>query len=150
MPGKVNPVIPEMMNQIGFQVIGNDVTVTMAASAGQLQLNAMEPVIVLNILQSMRMLTRGMEIFRVRCVNGIEVDVDRCKALLDQSLVLATPLAKLIGYSKAAALSKKALVENRALRDVVEEDGVLGPTDLDRVFEGAAAFAQTSITPSVI
>ncbi|MFW8641949.1 lyase family protein [Rhizobium beringeri] len=92
MPGKVNPVIPEMMNQIGFQVIGNDLTVTLAASAGQLQLNAMEPVIVLNILQSMRILTRGMGIFRVLCVNGIEVDVERCKALLDHSLVLATPL----------------------------------------------------------
>lgn len=148
MPGKVNPVIPEMMNQIGFQVIGNDLTVTMAASAGQLQLNAMEPVIVLNILQSMRMLTRGMEIFRVRCVNGIEVDVDRCKVLLDQSLVLATPLAKLIGYSKAAALSKKALAENRALRDVVEEDGVLGPSDLNQVFDSTAAFARVLLIPS--
>ncbi|MCJ8054611.1 aspartate ammonia-lyase [Shinella curvata] len=150
MPGKVNPVIPEMMNQIGFQVIGNDLTVTMAASAGQLQLNAMEPVIVLNILQSMRMLTRGMEIFRVRCVDGIEVDVDRCKALLDQSLVLATPLAKLIGYSKAAALSKKALAENRALREVVEEEGVLGQAELEQVFDGAASFARASFNRSVL
>ncbi|UWU25914.1 aspartate ammonia-lyase (plasmid) [Rhizobium sp. CB3060] len=148
MPGKVNPVIPEMMNQIGFQVIGNDLTVTMAASAGQLQLNAMEPVIVLNILQSMRMLTRGMEILRVRCVEGIEVDVNRCKSLLDQSLVLATPLAVLIGYSKAAALSKKALVENRALREVVEEDGILTPGDVERVFERAAEFADITLSPS--
>ncbi|WP_105385099.1 aspartate ammonia-lyase [Neorhizobium alkalisoli] len=148
MPGKVNPVIPEMMNQIGFQVIGNDLTVTMAASAGQLQLNAMEPVIVLNILQSMRMLSRGMEIFKVRCVDGIEVDVDRCKALLDQSLVLATPLATIVGYSKAAALSKKALIENRALRDVVEEDGTLTIGEIERVFDHAAGFADTSLAPS--
>ncbi|MCV9999341.1 aspartate ammonia-lyase [Pararhizobium sp. YC-54] len=148
MPGKVNPVIPEMMNQIGFQVIGNDLTVTMAASAGQLQLNAMEPVIVLNILQSMRMLTRGMEILRVRCVDGIEVDIERCKALLDQSLVLATPLAILIGYSKAAALSKKALVENRALREVVEEDGSLTPGDLERIFDRAAEFADVTLSPT--
>jgi aspartate ammonia-lyase len=145
MPGKVNPVIPEMMNQIGFQVIGNDLTVTLAASAGQLQLNAMEPIIVLNILQSMRMLTRGMEIFKVRCVDGIEVDIDRCKALLDQSLVLATPLATLVGYSKAAALSKKALLENRGLRDVIEEDGILSPADIERVFERAAVFAESSL-----
>ncbi|NEI67386.1 aspartate ammonia-lyase [Rhizobium leguminosarum] len=149
MPGKVNPVIPEMMNQIGFQVIGNDLTVTMAASAGQLQLNAMEPVIVLNILQSMRMLTRGMEIFRSRCVNGIEVDVERCRAVLDQSLVLATPLATLVGYSKAASLSKKALAENRALREVVEEDGILGQSDIDRIFD-AAAFVQAMKTPLVL
>src|SRR5690606_3792626 len=92
MPGKVNPVIPEMMNQIGFQVIGNDLTVTLAASAGQLQLNAMEPVIILNILQSMRLLARGMDLLRTRCVDGIEADVGRCKALYDGSLVLAASL----------------------------------------------------------
>ncbi|TIO38535.1 MAG: aspartate ammonia-lyase, partial [Mesorhizobium sp.] len=92
MPGKVNPVIPEMMNQIGFQIIGNDLTVTLAASAGQLQLNAMEPVIVLNILQSMRLLARGMDILRERCVDGIEADADRCRFLYDQSLILAASL----------------------------------------------------------
>ncbi|MGN7882570.1 aspartate ammonia-lyase [Hyphomicrobiales bacterium] len=141
MPGKVNAVIPEMMNQIAFQVIGNDLTVTLAASAGQLQLNAMEPVIILNILQSMRMLTRGMDLFKQRCVAGIEVDVDRCKDLLDQSLVLATPLALLIGYSKAAQLSKKALAEKRGLRQVVEEEGILASSQVEELFEGSAAFA---------
>ncbi|MHC2484752.1 aspartate ammonia-lyase [Rhizobium leguminosarum] len=141
MPGKVNAVIPEMMNQIGFQVIGNDLTVTLAASAGQLQLNAMEPVIILNILQSMRMLTRGMDIFKQRCVDGIEVDVDRCKDLLDQSLVLATPLAMLVGYSNAAHLSKKALAEKRGLRQVVEEEGILAPCQIEQLFEGSAQFA---------
>lgn len=141
MPGKVNAVIPEMMNQIAFQVIGNDLTVTLAASAGQLQLNAMEPVIILNILQSMRMLTRGMDLFKQRCVVGIEVDVDRCKDLLDQSLVLATPLALLIGYSKAAQLSKKALAEKRGLRQVVEEEGILASSQVEELFEGSAAFA---------
>ncbi|MDC9835958.1 aspartate ammonia-lyase [Rhizobium binxianense] len=144
MPGKVNPVIPEMMNQIGFQVIGNDLTVTLAASAGQLQLNAMEPVIVLNILQSMRMLTRGMQIFKQRCIDGIEVDLDRCKALLDQSLVLATPLAKLIGYSKAAYLSKKALSEKRNFRQVVEEEGVLTASQVDQIFGDIVEFANIS------
>jgi len=143
MPGKVNPVIPEMMNQISFQVIGNDLTVTLAASAGQLQLNAMEPVIVLNILQSMRMLTRGMEIFKHRCIDGIEVDVDRCRALLDQSLVLATPLAKLVGYSKAAYLSKKALAEKRELRQVLEEEGILPVGQIDQLFGGSAGFANS-------
>lgn len=146
MPGKVNPVIPEMMNQISFQVIGNDLTVTLAASAGQLQLNAMEPVIVLNILQSMRMLIRGMDIFKERCVDGIEVDLERCKALLDQSLVLATPLAKMIGYSKAAELSKRALGENRELRQIVEEEGILSPDEVEALFAGSAAFANMPIS----
>lgn len=141
MPGKVNPVIPEMMNQIGFQVIGNDLTITLAASAGQLQLNAMEPVIILNILQSIRMLTRGMEIFRDRCVTGIEVDVDRCKAILDGSLILATPLSLIVGYSKAAQLSKKALAEKRTLRQVVEDEGLLEPSQIKTIFESSAAFA---------
>ena len=147
MPGKVNPVIPEMMNQIGFQVIGNDLTVTLAASAGQLQLNAMEPVIVLNILQSMRMLSRGMEILKTRCVDGLEVDVERCRELLDQSLVLATPLATVVGYTKAAVLSKQALSERRSLRDVVECDGAILPSEVVRIFDGAAEFATPVSTP---
>ncbi|WP_105373341.1 aspartate ammonia-lyase [Neorhizobium huautlense] len=142
MPGKVNPVIPEMINQISFQVIGNDLTVTLAASAGQLQLNAMEPVIVLNILQSMRMLTRGMDIFKHRCVDGIEVDTARCEAVLDQTLVLATPLAKMIGYSNAAVLSKKALADNRKLREVVEEAGVLTAQQIETLFAGTAEFTR--------
>ncbi|NEJ80315.1 fumarate lyase [Rhizobium leguminosarum bv. viciae] len=144
MPGKVNPFIPEMMNQISFQVIGNDLTVTLAASAGQLQLNAMEPVIVLNILQSMRMLTRGMLILMERCIDGIEVDVDRCQALLDQSIVLAKPLAKLIGYSKAADLTKKALVEKRNLRDVVEEERGLTEGQVHQIYGDTAEFANFS------
>ena len=141
MPGKINPVIPEMVNQLSFQVIGNDLTVTLAASAGQLQLNAMEPVIVLNILQSMRMLTRGMEIFKQRCVDGIEVDVDRCRELLDRSLVLATPLARLIGYSRAAELSKRALAGKRNLRQIVEEEGILLPDQVEQIFGNSAEFA---------
>ena len=90
MPGKVNPVIPEVMNQIAYQVVGNDMTVTMAAEAGQLELNAMEPVILFNVLESMRILSRGMTTLAERCVRGIEADVERCEALLRGSLVLAT------------------------------------------------------------
>ncbi|SDO01091.1 aspartate ammonia-lyase [Ensifer sp. YR511] len=145
MPGKINPVIPEMMNQIGFQVIGNDLTVTLAASAGQLQLNAMEPVIVLNILQSMRLLTKGIEILSQRCVEGIEVDVDRCQSYCDHSLVLATPLAALIGYSKASALSKKALTEKKRLRQVVEDEGILSQIQIHQIFGGAGHSSESPI-----
>jgi aspartate ammonia-lyase len=134
MPGKVNPVIPEMLNQIGFQVIGNDLTVTLAASAGQLQLNAMEPVIVLNILQSMKLLTGGMETLRTRCVEGIEADANRCQVLHDGSLVLAAALNPLIGYARAAALARSALAEGIALREAVERDGGLSVAQVNAIF----------------
>ncbi|KAA3521033.1 aspartate ammonia-lyase [Agrobacterium tumefaciens] len=138
MPGKVNPVIPEMMNQIGFQVIGNDLTVTLAASAGQLQLNAMEPVIVLNILQSMRLLATGMDVLRTRCVDGIEADAERCKALHDGSLVFATSLNPILGYVKAATLAKRALADGVSLRAVVEADGALSAAQIASIFDTPA------------
>ncbi|WBL34165.1 aspartate ammonia-lyase [Sinirhodobacter sp. HNIBRBA609] len=111
MPGKVNPVIPEVVNQVAFQVIGNDLTVTMAAEAGQLQLNAFEPVIVLNVLQSMRILMHAMDTLAERCVKGIEANVAECEGALENSLVLATMLVPHIGYSKAAKVAKTALAE---------------------------------------
>jgi len=111
MPGKVNPVIPEVVNQVAFQVIGNDLTVTMAAEAGQLQLNAFEPVIVLNVLQSMRILMHAMDTLAERCVKGIEANVSQCEGALENSLVLATMLVPHIGYSKAAKVAKTALAE---------------------------------------
>ncbi len=135
MPGKVNPVIPEMMNQIGFQVIGNDLTVTLAASAGQLQLNAMEPVIVLNILQSMRMLAKGMDNLRARCVDGIEADAQRCKSLYDGSLILAATLNPILGYAKAAKLAKQALADGVGLKQAVEAQGVLNPAQIAAIFD---------------
>lgn len=135
MPGKVNPVIPEMMNQIGFQVIGNDLTVTLAASAGQLQLNAMEPVIVLNILQSMRLLAKGMDLLRTRCIEGIEADVQRCRSLYDNSLILAAALNPIVGYSKAAKLAHRALVEGIGLRQAIESEGMLTPDQVMAIFE---------------
>ncbi|AZO75582.1 aspartate ammonia-lyase [Mesorhizobium sp. M1D.F.Ca.ET.043.01.1.1] len=135
MPGKVNPVIPEMMNQIGFQVIGNDLTVTLAASAGQLQLNAMEPVIVLNILQSIRLLAKGMDLLRIRCIDGIEADAERCRSLHDNSLILAAALNPVLGYSKAAKLAHRALVEGIGLRQVIESEGILNPIQVTAIFE---------------
>lgn len=134
MPGKVNPVIPEVVNQIAYQVIGNDLTVTLAAEAGQLQLNAMEPVIVLNILQSMRMLMRGMETLRSRCIEGIEADRDRCRELLEQSLVTVTALNPFIGYAEASRIAKEALKSRRSIRDVVLAEGLLTPQQLDEAF----------------
>jgi aspartate ammonia-lyase len=134
MPGKVNPVIPEVVNQIAFQVIGNDLTVTLAAEAGQLQLNAMEPVIVLNILQSMRMLTRGMSVLREKCILGIEADRQRCQDLLEGSLVTVTALNPFIGYAEASRVAKKALAQRCSIREVVLSEGLMTEAQLAEAF----------------
>ena len=134
MPGKVNPVIPEVVNQIAYQVIGNDLTVTLAAEAGQLQLNAMEPVIVLNILQSMRMLIRGMSVLREKCVIGIEADRERCRELLEGSLVTVTALNPYIGYAAASRVAKEALKSRRSIRDVVLAEGLMTEAQLADAF----------------
>ncbi len=134
MPGKVNPVMPEVINQIAYQVIGNDLTVTMAAEAGQLQLNAMEPVIVFNILQSMRMLTRGMKVLREKCIVGIEADRERCKELLDHSLVAVTAINPYVGYAEASRIAKEALKSRRTVREVVLAEKLMTETQLAEAF----------------
>lgn len=128
MPGKINPVIPEVVNQVAFQVVGNDLTVTMAAEAGQLQLNAMEPIIILNVLQSMRILMQAMETLTERCVNGIEANIAQCEGMLENSLVLATLLVPHIGYAKAAKVAKTALGKGQSVVDTAVELG-LGTRD---------------------
>jgi aspartate ammonia-lyase len=134
MPGKVNPVIPEVINQIAYQVVGNDVTVTMAAESGQLQLNAMEPVIVLNILQSMRMLTRGMKVLREKCIVGIEADHERCRDLLEHSLVAVTAINPYVGYAVASHVAKEALKSRRSIRDVVLAEKLMTEAQLEEAF----------------
>jgi aspartate ammonia-lyase len=134
MPGKVNPVIPEVINQIAFQVIGNDLTVTLAAEAGQLQLNAMEPVIVFNILQSMRMLTRGMAVLRAKCIAGIEADRERCKELLEQSLVAVTAINPYVGYAVASRIAKDALASRRSVREIVLAEQLMTEAELAEAF----------------
>jgi aspartate ammonia-lyase len=123
MPGKINPVIPEVVNQVAFQVIGNDLTVTMAAEAGQLQLNAMEPIIILNVLQSMRILMQAMDTLAERCVKGIEANVAQCEGMLENSLVLATMLVPHIGYAKAAKVAKTALAKGQSVTETAVELG---------------------------
>ena len=142
MPGKVNPVIPEVVNQIAYQVIGNDLTVTLAAEAGQLQLNAMEPVIVLNILQSMRMLIRGMTVLREKCIIGIEADRERCQELLEGSLVTVTALNPYIGYAAASRIAKEALLTRRSIREVVLAQGLMTAEQLDEAFSTGRLLGQ--------
>ena len=134
MPGKVNPVIPEVVNQVAYQVVGNDMTVTMAAEAGQLQLNAMEPVIIFKVLESMRMLTRAMQVLTDRCVSGIRADEARCAQLLDGSLIFATALAPKIGYEKAALIAKTAHKQGLTIREAAAIVGGVSDADLDAAF----------------
>ena len=124
MPGKVNPVIPESVNQVCYQVIGNDLTVTMAAESGQLQLNAFEPLIVYNILSSMRLLGRAMTNLAERCVDGIEANVERCRAGAEESISLATALVPVVGYARAAEIAKQALASGQTVMEVAVTKGL--------------------------
>jgi len=142
MPGKVNPVMPEVVNQIAYQVIGNDLTVTMGAEAGQLQLNAMEPVIVFNILQSMRMLTRGMTVLRQHCILGIEADEERCRELLEHSLVAVTAINPYIGYVEASRVAKLALKTRRSIRDIVLAEALMTEEQLAKAFSTETLLGQ--------
>ncbi len=129
MPGKVNPVIPEVLNLVCFQVIGNDLAITMAAEAGQLQLNAFEPLIAHNILASMSLLTNAVGTFTTRCVVGIEAREDNCTRHVEASVGAATALVPIIGYERAAALAQQALASGRTIRALAQE--ALGMSDAE-------------------
>lgn len=125
MPGKVNPVIPEVVNQIAFSVVGADLTVTMAAEAGQLQLNAFEPIIAHALLQSLAWMTQGCRTLRVNCVDGITANHERLDGLVSTSVGVVTALTPNIGYSAASALAKTALLTGRNIADLVVEANLM-------------------------
>lgn len=133
MPGKVNPVMAEMMNMITVQVIGNDAAITAAGQHAQLELNVMMPVIAHNLLHSIRILTHGMEALRRRCIDGLEVDPDRCGEWMEKSLALVTALNPVIGYDRAAEVAKKAYQEGKTVRQVILEEKILSKEDADRI-----------------
>ena len=135
MPGKVNPSIAEMVNQVCFQVIGNDVTVTAAAEAGQLELNVMMPVIAHNVLFSMMILTNASRVLAERCVEGIEADQEQAAHWLERSPALVTALAPKIGYAEAAKLAKEAVAKNVTVRELVVQKGLLKGKELDEVLD---------------
>jgi len=125
MPGKVNPVMAEMMNMVCFQVIGNDTAITMATQAGQFELNVMGPVINYNVLQSIKILTSAMKSFTARCVQGIEPVPEKCLANFEGSVALATILNPLIGYERAAEVAKESEKTGRSVREIVIERGLM-------------------------
>jgi len=133
MPGKVNPVIPEVVNQIAFKVIGNDLTVSMASEAGQLELNVMEPVIVQSLFESIEMLKNGMETLTHRCIKGITANVEHCRAMVENSIGLVTALNPVLGYEASTKLAKEALENNRSVYELVLEHKLLSKEELDEI-----------------
>jgi len=135
MPGKVNPVIPEMVNQVCFQVIGNDVTITMAAEGGQMELNAFEPVMGLNLFESLQILTNACSILSSRCVSGIRENARRCRELLDGSIGIATALVPHIGYDEASRIACQALETGWTVTELAIQSGLISEEQLKDILD---------------
>ena len=133
MPGKVNPVIPEVMNQITYKVIGNDLTITLAAEAGQLQLNVMLPIIAQSLFWSIEMLCKGMSTLKSRCIVGITANRDRCRELVENSIGLVTVLVPVLGYETCSDLAKEALADNKGIYELVLEKELLSHEELNKL-----------------
>ena len=138
MPGKVNPVIPEVTNQVCFKVIGNDTTVAFAAEAGQLQLNVMEPVIAESILESVTWLRNAIDTLRTKCIEGITVNADHCYEMVRNSIGIVTALNPYIGYKGSTKVAKEALETGRSVYDIVLEKGLMTKEKLDEALNPAA------------
>ena len=138
MPGKVNPSVPEMVNQVCFQVYGCDAAILAAADAGQLELNVMMPVIAWNAIHATRILTNAMRVLQDRCVDGIRADEEQCRFLLDRSTALATALSPYIGYSATADIAKLSVKTGQPIREIVRERKLLADRLLDQILSADA------------
>jgi aspartate ammonia-lyase len=134
MPGKVNPVIPEVVNQVAFQVIGNDLTITLAAEAGQLQLNVMEPILAYSLATSMRNLTAAVNVLTTKCIVGITANREHCRDQVEHSIGIVTAVMPAIGYKRATEVAKEALETGVSVRELILRKGYLTPAELDEVF----------------
>jgi aspartate ammonia-lyase len=135
MPGKVNPVIPEVVNQIAFEVIGNDVTVSFAAEAGQLQLNAFEPIIAHSLFKSVNHLRAGCMTLALKCVNGITANREHLRRGVERSIGIATALNPYIGYANATEIAQQALVTGQSVYDLVLAKKLLTREQLDEILQ---------------
>jgi len=147
MPGKVNPVIPEVVNQVCFDIIGGDVTVTMAAEAGQLQLNVFEPVIAFRLLGGIAELTNACVVLRERCINGITANPDRMRQFVEQSIGIVTALVPVIGYDASTEIARAALASGRGVYELVMERGLLTREQLDQALNPEAMTASRAASP---
>ena len=135
MPGKINPVIPEVINQIAFKVIGSDTTVVMASEAAQLQLNVMEPIIIYTLLKNIRLLINGMNTLKDKCIIGIEANKDVCSQMVKDSIGLVTALSPYLGYEKSSKLAAEALKTDKGIYELVLEKGILEKEVLDDILK---------------
>ena len=135
MPGKVNPVMPELINQIGYQVCGNDVAITMAVEGGELDLNVWEPVIIKNLSESFRLLEKGMKLFGDKCVEGLIPNAEICHEYASKSTALSTTISAIFGYKIGTKVARKAFDENKSVKEVVLELGILGEEEANEVLD---------------
>jgi aspartate ammonia-lyase len=135
MPGKINPSLPECLNMVAFQVVGNDTAVTLAAQGGQLDLNVFTPLMIHNILQSMSILTNYLPVFTKKCIDGIQANETACKDYLQKNPSLATLLAPKIGYMAAAEIAKEAMEKGVAVKDLAVEKGIISKEEADDIFD---------------
>lgn len=133
MPGKVNPVIPEVINQIAFQVIGNDQTITLASEAGQLELNVMEPVLVFNLLQSLSIMEKGFDVLTEHCIEGITANEAQMREYVDQSIGIVTAINPHIGYERSSEIAKEALLTGKSVKNLCIERGFLQLEELEQI-----------------
>ena len=135
MPGKINPVIPEVVNQVAFYVIGNDVTITMAAEGGQLELNAFEPIIFYCIFQSIDTLAYAVQTFVDNCVTGITANETRCRYLVENSVGIITAICPHVGYQKAADIAKRAIKTGESVRSLILQENLLTEQELNEILD---------------
>ncbi|MFD1606220.1 aspartate ammonia-lyase [Oceanobacillus luteolus] len=135
MPGKVNPVICEVINQIAYQVVGNDTTIGMAAENGQLELNVMKPVLVFNLLESISILENGLRIFREYAIEGMTANIEHCRNMVERSISLVTAINPYVGYEKATEVARIALETNRPIREICIDNGILTEAEVDMILD---------------
>ena len=134
MPGKINPVMAECLDMIAFQVVGNDLALSLAVQAGQLELNVMMPLMMHNILQSIQILSNYLPVFSEKCIDGIGINVERCTAYVEKNPSLAVFLMPHVGYLEAAKIAKMALEQNRSIKEITIERGILSRAKADEIF----------------
>ncbi len=133
MPGKVNPVMPEMVNQICFDIMGKDVTIAIASEAGQLELNVMEPIMALCMFNGINRLGKGIRALQDRCVNGITANTERCRQMVEHSIGIVTALLPYIGYEKAAAIAKEALATGKSVVQLAIDQNLLATGEIEKI-----------------
>ena len=147
MPGKVNPVIPEVVNQVAFDIIGKDVTITLAAEAGQLELNVMEPIIAFNLFTGIRRLGNAFRALQDRCVAGITANSEHCRELVERSIGIITALNPYIGYENSASVAKEALESGGSVVDIVLARKLLSREQLDALLQSEKLARPSSTAP---